>query len=298
MAERTVGVTDTAPGTGVAEVSTHERSSPDITTPSTNDPGAAGTTLTVTSAAKFPATNNYKIRVENEVMLVTAGAGTTSWTVTRAQDGTTGVAHAIGSTVAQVVALQRVVPTSQRAVSYVGSAVTFRTLGNAASPQNIFSIENGASSSVLIAVRQLTMEQDATAVLTALTNQFKTSRPTALPTGGTALSKGSFDTALTSSASVILRGATASDGGAATAITATAGAGTLWCNFAFRLHTAVGQVLDVANEILPNMVAVYDPIILRAGQALLVQVVNPTAASNAATNHYVVKCMWEEFAIP
>jgi hypothetical protein len=127
--------------------------------------------------------------------------------------------------------------------------------------------------------------------------QFKTSRPAVLPSGGTTLTKGSLDTALTSNASVVLRGATASDAGAAPAITATAGA-TSWHKFAMRLHTAVGQVLAPDLDVLPADMIESDTEILRAGESLLVQVTNATAANNPATNHYVCKVSWEEFTIP
>lgn len=297
---RSVGVADTAPGTAVAEVDVLERASPDITTTLTADPGSAGTTWAVANGGPtslFPQTNNFKVRSQSEVVLVTGGAGTNSWTVTRGQDGTTAAAHASGSTVAQVVGVQRVSPVSERAISYLGSVATFRTLGNAASPQNLFTLENQAGSAVLVAIRALRVEQDSTAVLTAVSNQFKLSRPSALPTGGTTLSKGSLDTALTSNASVVARGATASDGGAATAITATAGT-TMWCQFGARFHTAVGQWIPDDFDLMPIAITNTDGIILRAGQAILVQVINPTAANNAATNHYTIRCAYEEFTLP
>jgi hypothetical protein len=72
------------------------------TTTSTNDPGAAGVSLTVSSFAGFPTANGFKVKVDTEIMLVTAGAGTLTWTVTRAQDGTTGAAHTIGSAVTEI----------------------------------------------------------------------------------------------------------------------------------------------------------------------------------------------------
>jgi hypothetical protein len=296
VATRPVGVADTAPGTAVAEIDVVERASPDLTTTTTADPGAAGTTLAVTSAARFPSTNNFKVRVENEVMLVTAGAGTTSWTVTRGVDNTTAVAHAAGVSVAQVVAVQRVEPVeASRQVSFRGLAGTFRTLGNAAATQNLFTIENASGSPVLVAIRRLSLEVESTAALAALANRIVVSRPTALPTAGTALTKVAAETALASSASVVLRGATASDGGAATAITATAGA-QMWSTFAMRMHTLAGQVMFQPDNLLPEHVA-DQPVILRAGEALLAQVVQPTAANNANTYHYVVKCAWDEFTV-
>lgn len=299
MAERSVGVTDTAPGTGIVEVSTQERGSPDIRTTTTADPGTGGTSLAVTNRSLFPQSGSFKIRVENEVMLVTGGTGTGagSFTVTRAQDNTTAAAHAIGVTVSQVIAVQRVLPIGPTAISFIGQVSSFRTLGNAAASQNIFSIENQAGSTVIVGVRSLRIEMEATAALLTLMMQFKTSRPTALPSAGTTLGKFSVDTALTSNASVVCRGATASDGGAATAITATAG--TIgWTSFGMRVATQVGLISSAEEDILPQLVAEAEGITLRAGEALLVQAINPTAASNAATNHYLVKCAFEEYTVP
>lgn len=179
------------------------------------------------------------------------------------------------------------------AVTFKGEASTFRTLGNAASPQNLFSIENAAGSSVLVAVRRLSVQMDQTAALAAVATQMKTSRPASLPTNGTTLTKVSRDTALSTSSSVVLRGATASDGGAATAITGTAGT-TAWHQFVMRLHTLVGQVIMDDESLIPSL-SEDDPVILRAGEALLVQAVNATAANNKATDHYIINCAWDEF---
>lgn len=179
------------------------------------------------------------------------------------------------------------------ATTYKGEAASFRTLGNAASPQNLFSIENAAGSTVIIALRRLSIQMDQTVVLAAVATQFKTSRPAALPTGGTTLAKVTRDSALSSSASVVLRGATASDGGAATAITATGGS-TAWHQFAMRIHTLVGQILMDDEPLIPHL-SEDDPVILRANEALIVQAVNVTPANNKATDHYLINCAWDEF---
>jgi len=179
---------------------------------------------------------------------------------------------------------------------FKGTASSFRTLGNATALQNLFSIENAVGSTVLLGVRRLTIQMDATAALIAVASQFKTSRPTTFPTGGTVLTKVAFDTTLTSSASVVARGATASDAGAAAAITATAGA-VGWHQFAMRMHTLAGQVILEDESLIPSLCE-NDPIVLRAGQALLVQIVQAAAANNAATNHHVVNCAWEEYTVP
>lgn len=71
-------------------------------TVTTADPGTGGTTLAVQSADGFPDTGSFYVLVDDEVMLVTAGAGTTSWTVTRAQLGTTAASHTIGVQVVEI----------------------------------------------------------------------------------------------------------------------------------------------------------------------------------------------------
>jgi hypothetical protein len=172
------------------------------------------------------------------------------------------------------------------------SVSTFRTLGSAATPQNLFTIYNGDASRV-VRIRALSFNMDGTGVLTAVTSQLRVSRGTSI-SGGTTLTKVPFDTSDTSDADVVCRGATASDGGGATAITATAGT-TLWQEFIMRLHTAVGQVLGYIQTLLPRLIE-SNPIILRPSEGLLVQLVNPTAASNLATNHYVINCAWTEDA--
>lgn len=72
----------------------------------TNDPsttlnvsmGSGDTSLTVVSSTGFPGGGNFRIRIDNELMLVTAVAGTT-WTITRAVEGTTAATHASGAAV-------------------------------------------------------------------------------------------------------------------------------------------------------------------------------------------------------
>lgn len=59
------------------------------------------TSLTVTSALRFPATGNFALIVESELMLVTAVSGNV-FTVTRGIEGTTAVAHASGVALAHM----------------------------------------------------------------------------------------------------------------------------------------------------------------------------------------------------
>lgn len=56
------------------------------------------TSLIVTSATSFPTSGNFRIRVDDEIMLVTA-VSTNTFTITRAQEGTAAASHTNGVTV-------------------------------------------------------------------------------------------------------------------------------------------------------------------------------------------------------
>jgi hypothetical protein len=59
---------------------------------------ATQTTITVASASGFP-TSAFRARIDDEYMDVTAGFGTTTWTVTRGVNGSTAASHASAQTV-------------------------------------------------------------------------------------------------------------------------------------------------------------------------------------------------------
>lgn len=171
------------------------------------------------------------------------------------------------------------------------SASTFRQVGNAATTQNLMTIEN-IDATKLVWIRRITVQMDTTAVLTAVSPLIKTSRATGVPTGGTTLAKGLFSTTASSNANTIVRGSTASDGGANSGPTATAG-DVVWERFMTRIHTAVGQVLAPDMSLLPIIVDT-EEFVLRQNQALLIHIVAAAGTSNPATNHYVVNVCWEE----
>lgn len=58
--------------------------------------------ITVTDYLGFPASGEFSILIDAEVLRVTAGNGTTTWTVTRGYGGTTAATHLISATVAHV----------------------------------------------------------------------------------------------------------------------------------------------------------------------------------------------------
>lgn len=61
---------------------------------------ATNNSMNVASAAGFPGSGNYDVQVDTEVMTVTAGQGTTTWTVLRGQNGSTAIATIAASDVA------------------------------------------------------------------------------------------------------------------------------------------------------------------------------------------------------
>jgi hypothetical protein len=71
----------------------------DVTTTLSGTITAGATSLSVASAAEFSSADPFTILIGSEVMLVTAGQGTTTWTVTRGYGGTTAAAHTSGATV-------------------------------------------------------------------------------------------------------------------------------------------------------------------------------------------------------
>jgi len=74
---------------------------------STTANGAIGSTtatsITVTSAASFPSSGRYAILIDTEWMLVTAGQGTTTWTVIRGFGNSTAATHLNSAAVTQVI---------------------------------------------------------------------------------------------------------------------------------------------------------------------------------------------------
>ncbi len=62
---------------------------------------AGSTSISVTSASGFPAVAPYSIMIDAEQMTVTAGQGTTTWTVTRGVGGTTATTHSNAASVFQ-----------------------------------------------------------------------------------------------------------------------------------------------------------------------------------------------------
>lgn len=191
---------------------------------------------------------------------------------------------------------QYFIEASERVVTAEVLATSFRTLGAAATTHTVFGIENGAASGLIVGVRRLSIQVDATVALTVVAPSVKTSRISGTIAGGTALSKVTMDSNDSSAALVRAVGATASDGGGATAIST--GVGTsFWTQLTMRHHTLVGQALMDDAACIP-VLSDTTPVFIRPGQSLLVQIVAAAASSNPATNHWILNAMWEEFTLP
>lgn len=191
---------------------------------------------------------------------------------------------------------QYIIPVSERVPSFKGMVGSFRMIGSAATPQNLFSLEHATGSGLIVAVRRLSVQMDATALMASVAEQFKASRATGTPAGGQTLTKVGFDTNQSSHANVTARCGASADG-TNVAITGLTAGTTGWHQFAMRMHTLAGQVLMEDESCIP-IICADDPCYLRPGETLLLQGINGTAANNLATNHYIVNCVWEEFTLP
>jgi len=181
------------------------------------------------------------------------------------------------------------------AVSFTGGASGPVILGNDATTQTLFSVENGIASRVNIIIRDLHVSLDTTVALTAVMPLVRTSRAISI-SGGITLPKGSFSTAQTSDAAVVMRCAM----GQGAPITATA-TSTVYQEFRSRAHTAVEQISEFSGTgdlldfgCLPP-VLLDKSFVLKPGESLIVQVIAAATTSNPAlSNNWFAQCNWEE----
>lgn len=170
-----------------------------------------------------------------------------------------------------------------------GQVTTFRTLGNAAVAQTLLTAEIAGSTDLLAELLEVLVWCDPTVVLTAVMPIIRLARTTGMPTGGTPLQP-VLDNGAMTAPSIVFRGATASDGGAATPITATLGAAYAEM-FTTRLHTAVGQVRGD-----PMVLYRHEPnargFAIWPGAGAAVQVVSAAGTSNPATTHWIAQVRW------
>lgn len=180
---------------------------------------------------------------------------------------------------------------------YRGRASTFRIAGIAGTTgQRLFSIHNASGSTIKVDVHKVAIDVIQTAVMaiTVVPPVIRLYRVTVLPTGGTAVTKVAEDTSrpATSSSVTLLQG-TASDGGAATNITATLPANNVITQeYVPRMITAVGYEMADRMEFLAQD---NEAITLGALEGLVVNLDYTTATQNPTSNHYIVTVRWEEY---
>jgi hypothetical protein len=167
------------------------------------------------------------------------------------------------------------------------TVTSFRTLGLITQPHNLFSIWNPAVSGRNLAIKRITIQLDHTTLL-ATNLTLITSHPTAQPTGTASLTPTKINASYEAAVAAPL-GATASDGGAAAAITATPGT-RVWTQFGQRPHTLAGWFTTDDLFMIPEQ-CFDDPIIIAPGDGLLISAVMVATAGAM----YVVNCWWEEY---
>lgn len=177
------------------------------------------------------------------------------------------------------------------AVLYAGCASTPRIPGNGLTTQNLFALENRLGSRRLLRVRRLSTQMDATAALTSVKPQVKTTRGTGTVTNGAQLPKGTFDTNQTSNDQIRLWHHGAPDLTLGTPVGGTPGT-VQWQQYSMRLHSLAEQVLGIDENQMPVLVERFN-YELYPGQYLLVTV-NAATGSNPVTNHWCLNCAWTE----
>lgn len=190
---------------------------------------------------------------------------------------------------------QYVIPIEDKIVSFRGRACSFRTLGIAGTVgQKLGSIFNAVGSTVLVEVHLFTADVSMTAARVVAPPLIRAHKITTVPTGGTAISKVASDSALSSDASVTVLQATASDGGAATAIVSTPAAGTLINQeVAPRALTLVGYEQFDRLEWFDQAKWT-----LRAGEGILINLDYALATSNPITDNWNIQFGWSEYTRP
>jgi hypothetical protein len=310
MPGQQVWITKGTPTAGWTPIDVMERASPDIYTTSTADP-STGTFLAVTARDRFPQAANFKVRVDDEVMLVTAGLGTGAgtFTVVRGQDGTANVAHTSGVVVSLVVGVPRQENVdASRQVSFRGRACSYRTPGRAGSAgQKLFAIHNATASSVVVDVHHIMVDMVQTVVkaVTTLPPLMRVYKFTVVPTSGSGwnLAKNAEDASLTTKSTVTVWGDASSDGGSSAtplaigAITNGAQAGLITQMFAPRFMGGAGT--NPQSELMDRATFFdgEDEIIsLRALEGLAIHLDYTAPGQNPITDMWTAAVRWREYA--
>jgi len=187
-----------------------------------------------------------------------------------------------------------------RLITFYGRAATFRTPGRAGTAgQKLFSIHNATGSTIKVDVEKITVDLVQTVIkaVTVLPPVIRMWKVTVLPSNGTALTKNSRDSVLSSSASVTVLGDASADGtGSSTALTATLPTGTFLSEeYASRLITAAGfEMFDRAEFFAGED----ERVTLNALEGLVVFADYVLATQNPTTDQWLIGCKWTEYTNP
>ena len=179
------------------------------------------------------------------------------------------------------------------AITYYGTISCFPILGNDQLTQNLMTLENGTGSRVNVRLRRFSVQNDPVTTLTSVKPLIYSTRIAAgAVTGGIILTKGVFDTTLTSDSNVVIRAAISTT----SPITATPSS-RLWETYTLRLHSAIQKVIAEDENMIPRLTET-NPIIIRPGEGILIALKGAaTASNNALANNWACQCMWEEDSI-
>ncbi len=178
--------------------------------------------------------------------------------------------------------------TSLGVPTFSGRVQSFRTPGRAGTAgQKIFALHNATASTKIVRINQVAVDlvQLAAIASTVLPVIIRIHRFTAIPTGGTSLTKVTKDTSLTSSSSLTAWGDASADGtGSGTALAVTIPAGSMITQeFAARLVTAAGYEPFDRETFLEGA-----EVVLRALEGIVVFLDYTLVTSNPTTNHWIV----------
>jgi hypothetical protein len=312
-----VGIADAAEAVGVISHSAVARSSNDITTTTTADPGSGGTSVALTDRTfggkVGTADANYYMSLlgssgVREIVFVTSGGGVGagSLNITRAQMGTTAVAHSVGAKVAKVEWVPRVEPVdASKEVSFRGWFATFDTLGRGGTTgQKLAAIHNATGSTVIVDVSKITVDlmraEAAGQAPTVLSNKVRAWKFTAVPTNGTVATKVPVDSALSSKSTVTVWQDSSSDGvSSGTPLTVTLPAGTFMVQEYAPRFIVVGTSASTYYEGFDRTTffgtSDTDVVTLRPLEGLCVYLDYPLATANPITNHWMCSIYWSEY---
>lgn len=186
---------------------------------------------------------------------------------------------------------------STRAISYFGRGSSFRIPGRAGTTgQKLFTIHNATASPVLVDIEKISIDMVCTVVkaVTVLPPAIRLYRFTALPTGGTAVTKVPRRTSQTSNGALtILADASADGTSSATALAATVTTGAaITQTFCSRLITAAGFEMFERIEFMDG---VDEKITLLPLEGVALVLDYTLATQNPTTDMYLVNVKWTEY---